>query len=206
MMIFDYLHQQYPQVPIALHAGELAPEGVTPEDLRYHIHDAIFTGHAQRIGHGVSIAYEDNAEKTVNHMAQQHIPVEINLTSNRFILNVSGAAHPLQYYLAHQVPVVLSTDDEGVLRTDLTREYVAAVIDQGLDYPALKQISRNALTYAFLPGESIWQHAEKAELVPQCQKLNNPSCLTFIAKSEKAQSQWQLELALQRFESAYDKF
>jgi hypothetical protein len=34
------------------------------------------------------------------------------------------------YYRAHGVPVVLSTDDEGVLRTDMTNEYVRAVREQ----------------------------------------------------------------------------
>lgn len=203
MEIFNYLHQQYPQVHISLHAGELAPEAVTPEDLNFHIHDALITGHAQRIGHGVDIGYEHNAEDTLNYMAQNQIPVEINLISNKKLLNISGRNHPLNYYLNHHVPVVLSTDDEGVLRTDLTRQYVEAVQAHGLDYQTLKQINRNALTFAFLPGKSIWANAGKAELVPECKDLNSESCTRFISENEKAQLQWNLEQKLISFENKF---
>ncbi|WP_298622681.1 adenosine deaminase [uncultured Legionella sp.] len=203
MEIFNYLHQQYPQVHISLHAGELAPEAVTPEDLSYHIHDALITGHAQRIGHGVDIGYENNAKDTLDYMAKHQLPVEINLISNQKLLNISGRNHPLNYYLKHNVPVVLSTDDEGVLRTDLTRQYVEATIAHGLDYPTLKQINRNALTFAFLPGKSIWADAGKGEFVPECKDLNSLSCTTFTAKSEKAQLQWNLEQQLIIFENKF---
>lgn len=203
MEIFNYLHQQYPQVHIALHAGELAPEAVTPEDLSNHIHDALITGHAQRIGHGVDIGYENNAEDTLHYMAKNQLPVEINLISNQKLLNISGHNHPLNYYLNHHVPVVLSTDDEGVLRTDLTRQYVEAVIAHGLDYQTLKQINRNALTFAFLPGKSIWADASKAEFVSECKDLKSQSCTTFISENEKAQLQWNLEQKLIAFEHKF---
>ena len=203
MRIFKYLHAAYPNVHITLHAGELAPKDVSPADLRFHIHDAIFKGQAQRIGHGVDIAYENNAEKLLHYMAKTPIPVEINLTSNREILTITGKDHPLRYYLAHQVPVILSTDDEGVLRTDLSREYVSAVIDHGLNYPTIKAINRNALTYSFLPGKSIWADPGKHITVRECQHLNSTACEQFITGNEKARLQWQLEKNLSAFEMKY---
>lgn len=204
MEIFNYFHTLYPNVNIALHAGELAPESVIPEALGYHIHDAVFTGHAKRIGHGVDIAYENNQKSTLNYMAKHQIPVEINLISNKQILGISGHQHPLNYYLAHNVPVTLSTDDEGILRTDLTRQYVEAVLAHGLDYSTLKQINRNALTYAFLPGKSIWADPIKAKLIDECQDINSSSCLEFIQGDEKARLQWQLERQLLEFENGFD--
>lgn len=203
MQVYQYLHQLYPQVNISLHAGEVTQEIVAPEELNYHIHDALFTGQAQRIGHGVDIAYEDEANTTLEHMANQHKAVEINLISNQQILNVSGAKHPLNYYLAAQVPVVLSTDDEGILRTTLTAQYVEAVMAHGVSYDALKQINRNALTYAFVPGKSIWADANKATLVSECMDLNSSSCKKFIKHSEKAQLQWNLEQKLKTFEKQW---
>ncbi|RUR06255.1 adenosine deaminase [Legionella sp. km772] len=203
MRIFNYLHAQYPQVHIALHAGEITADLVNKKELSYHIHDAVFIGKAQRIGHGVDILSEDNAQSTLAYMAKHQIPVEVNLTSNASILNVSGSKHPLKYYLKHHVPVVFSTDDEGILRTDLTQQYVNAVMDQHLDYSTIKQINRNALTYAFIPGQSIWANPYKAELVPACQNLNALSCMQFIEKNEKAQLQWDLEKKLAAFEKAY---
>jgi adenosine deaminase len=94
-------------------------------------------------------------------MAREGIAVEINLTSNDVILGVKGEVHPLGLYRRHGVPFVLSTDDAGVLRSDMTAEYVRAVREQGLSYRDLKQASRNSLTYSFLPP------AEKAQALAQ---------------------------------------
>lgn len=204
MRLFQYMHEKYPNVHIALHAGELAPEAVLPENLRFHIHDAIKIGQAERIGHGVDIAFEDDAEALLGYMASHLIPVEINLVSNEKILNISGSEHPLSLYLSHHVPVMLSTDDEGILRTDLTRQYVNAVMKHAVDYPALKQINRNALTYSFLPGSSLWADAAGAKVVSACKELNSKTCEQFVATSEKAQLQKSLELKLRQFENKYN--
>jgi adenosine deaminase len=203
MLMYHYFHKLYPTVNISLHAGELTQELVSPKDLEHHIHDALFIGQAQRIGHGVDIAYEDQAKDTLDYMAKQHKAVEINLISNLKILNVSGRTHPLNYYLKHHVPVVLSTDDEGILRTNLSLQYVDAVLNHHLNYPTLKQINRNTLTYAFLPGQSIWADTEKAALIEECKDLNSESCKNFIKKNEKAQLQWNLEQKLINFEKNF---
>ena len=58
--------------------------------------------------------------------------------------------HPLPTYLAAGVSVVLSSDDAGISRIDLTNEYLRAARDYGLEYRALKAIARNALIYSFL--------------------------------------------------------
>ena len=200
MRIFKFLHSTYPNVQIALHAGELAPSDVTPAELRFHIHDAIFTGQAKRIGHGVDIAYEDDADELVTYMAKTPVAVEINLTSNQAILNISGKQHPIHYYLAHHIPIILSTDDEGILRTDLTREYVKAVNEQGLDYPDIKNITRNAITYSFVPGASLWADASKGVKVNECTNADSETCQQFIKDNEKARLQWQLEKKLAAFE------
>ncbi|MBA2650592.1 MAG: adenosine deaminase [Legionella sp.] len=203
MAIFHYLHQLYPQVKMSLHAGELVPGLVDPKELTFHIHDAVFTAHAHRIGHGVDIKHETDATSTLNYMAKHQIAVEINLTSNFKILNLAGSNHPLTYYLAHHVPVVLSTDDEGILRTDLTQQYVTAVRVNGLSYQELKLINRNALTYAFLPGKSIWSNPQNAELISNCRDLNSLSCKAFIKDNKKAFLQWTLEQKLIAFEHKY---
>lgn len=203
MLMFQYLHKLYPQVNISLHAGEITQEIVPPKELDYHIHDALFVGQAQRIGHGVDIAYENDALDTLNYMASQHKAIEVNLISNLKILNVSGDKHPLNYYLSHHVPVVLSTDDEGILRTNLTTQYVDAVLNHDLSYQSIKQINRNALTYAFVPGKSIWGNADTSELIQECQDLNSEHCKEFIKNNEKAQLQWNLEKKLNTFEKGY---
>jgi adenosine deaminase len=202
MHMLDYLHRLYPNVHISLHAGELAPGLVPPDGFRFHIRQAVEIGHAERIGHGVDVMYEDRPEALLDEMAARHVMVEINLTSNDVILGVRGAEHPLPLYLKHGVPVALSTDDEGVSRIDLTHEYVRAVEDFGLDYATLKQMARNSLSYSFLPGASLW--TSKA-----CQGRtfgdNHPSstCQQFLADSEKATAQWELERSLHTFEGVH---
>lgn len=205
MALFNLFHQLYPRVNIALHAGELTSALVDAKDLSFHINEAVNVGHAQRIGHGVDIMHEYNAPILVNYMAQHQIPVEINLMSNNKILNMTATQHPLNYYLGKQVPVVLSTDDEGILRTDLTEQYVSAVVDFGLSYPQIKQINRNALSFAFLPGKSIWVKANKPERVQECADLNATACKIFIKTSEKARLQWDFEQALIEFENGFKR-
>jgi hypothetical protein len=46
--------------------------------------------------------------------------------------------------LKYGVPVALATDDEGVSRSDMTREYLRAVQNQGLSYEELKRMARQA--------------------------------------------------------------
>ena len=127
-----------------------APGWVPPEGLRFHIRDAVEVAGASRIGHGVDIMYEDRPVELMREMAKRGVAVEINLTSNHTILGVSGRDHPLAAYRRYGVPTVISTDDEGVSRSEMTMEYVRAVLDQGLTYSELKEMSRNSIRYAFL--------------------------------------------------------
>ena len=149
MSMIDYLHKLYPNVHITLHAGELVASLVPAQGLTFHIRESIETGHAERIGHGVDVLGENDAEGLLRMMAARHVLVEIALTSNDGILGIRGAQHPLATYLKYGVPVALSTDDEGVSRSDMTHEYLRAVADQHLDYTTLKQMARNSIAYSF---------------------------------------------------------
>jgi len=94
-------------------------------------------------------------------MRARPVVVEISLTSNDLILGVRGKDHPLPAYLAAGVPVVLSTDDAGVSRIDLTNEYFRAARDYALGYRELKTIARNALRYSFLDAEQKRDQLER---------------------------------------------
>ena len=155
MKMLDYLHGIYPQVHISLHAGELVMGLVPPEGLSFHIRESIEKGHAERIGHGVSVMNERDAVGLLREMAQRKVLVEICLTSNDVILGVRGADHPLPAYLRYGVPVALATDDEGVSRSDMTHEYLRAVETYGLTYADLKRMARQSLEHSFLPGASL---------------------------------------------------
>ncbi len=149
MKMFQYLKSKYPKVKVALHAGELALGMVPPEGLQFHIDSAVSIGGAARIGHGMDLAHEANAPAILKTMREKDIAVEINLTSNDFILGIKGQAHPVTLYRKYGVPFVLSTDDAGVSRNNLANEYVLFATRYGATYAELKQISYNAIRYSF---------------------------------------------------------
>jgi adenosine deaminase len=210
MKMLDYLHSVYPSVHISLHAGELAPGMVPPEGLRFHIREAVEVGHAERIGHGVDVMYEDDAPGLLKEMAAKHVMVEINLTSNDGILGIKGPDHPLPFYRKAGVPVALSTDDEGVSRIDLTHEYVRAAEEFGLNYLELKQMARTGMEHTFLPGKSLWAAADVFTApVTACRgqalgaEKPTPACETFLDSSEKAAAQWEQERRFKAFEAKW---
>jgi len=210
MRMLDYLHSVYPEVRISLHAGELAPSLVPPEGLRFHIRQAVELGHAERIGHGVDVMYEDDAAALLKELAKKHVMVEINLSSNEGILGIEGSQHPFQNYRAAHVPVALSTDDEGVSRIDITREYVRAALDYHLSYADLKQLARTGMEHNFLPGKSLWAESDvfatpaaacKAQPLGAAKPAT--ACKAFLEGSEKATAQWELERRFRAFEARF---
>jgi adenosine deaminase len=208
MHMLDYLHSVYPRVHISLHAGELAPGLVPPDGLRFHIREAVDLGHAERIGHGVDVMHEIDPHALLREMADRHVMVEINLTSNDAILGIVPPHHPLPEYREAHVPVALSTDDEGVSRIDLTHEYARAAVEYSLSYLDLKTMARTSIEHSFLPGESLWEKPDvftgvKAACVRQKPGALSPtaSCFELLKSSEKAAQQWELERRFAVFEA-----
>jgi adenosine deaminase len=153
--------------------------------------------------------YEEDPETLLKDMAARRVLVEINLTSNEDVLGVSGKNHPFPVYRKFGVPVALSTDDEGIERIDLTREYVRAVESYGLSYADLKQLACHRLEYSFLSGVSLWAGPDFARLADACggdvagaDKASSAS-ETFLKGSEKAEQQWELEKRFQAFEGGF---
>ena len=210
MKMLDYLHSIYPAVHITLHAGELAPGMVPPDGLTFHIRQAVELGHAERIGHGVDVMYENDPQALLKKLAQKHIMIEINLTTNDGILGIKGSDHPLPIYRRAGVPVALSTDDEGVSRIDLTHEYVRAALEYNLSYADLKQMARTGMEHDFLPGKSLWAQEDKfatpaAACRDQILGSDKPTnaCKTFLDSNEKAAAQWEQERRFRAFESKW---
>lgn len=209
MLMLDYLHSVYPKVHISLHAGELAFGMVPPDGLRFHIREAVELGHAERIGHGVDVLYEDDPNGLLREMASKHIMVEVNPTSNDVILGVHNTDHPLAAYRAAHVPIALSTDDEGVSRIDLTHEYVKAAEEQNLTYSDLKRSARTSLEHSFLPGPSLWAAPDdfarrSAPCAAAVGVASTPTaaCQSFLNGSARANAQWELERRFAVFEEA----
>jgi hypothetical protein len=201
---------------VSLHAGELISAVLNPQDqeqLTFHIRSAVEKAHAERIGHGVDVLGEtagDGAADLLRDMHDAGVMVEICLSSNRVLLGVSGAQHPLAAYLEQKVPVALATDDFGILRGDITQEYVAAATDQVLDYKTLKQMARASMEHAFVEGDSLWAHRDDfTSRVSACAKDEpgvapaSAGCESFLAAHRRAALQWKLEVQLATFEDRF---
>lgn len=199
------------KVHVSLHAGELIPEVVPdPIHLTFHIKRAVEVARAERIGHGVDILGEtegDGANALLRRMSDDHVMVEICLTSNRVLLDAAGADHPLARYRQEKVPVALATDDQGIFRGNISEEYVAAVVDQDLRYRDLKELARASLEHAFVEGESLWRERDKFQrTVDACRHdrlgatSTSSTCAAFLASHRKAALQWKLEQQFRAFE------
>lgn len=212
MRMLNHLRGVHPRAHITLHAGELWPGLVKPEDLTFHIQQAVDVAGAERIGHGVDLVHEDDWQRTARTMADREIAVEVPFTSNAQILGVRGDDHPFTTYRRYGVPVVLSTDDPGVSRTDISREYQYAAETYSLSYPDLKDLARASLEYAFLPGGSLWRGNPTRDgyhFAAACRGERpgvsdpGPGCRRLLQASPKAAVQWRQEVAFHSFERTF---
>lgn len=194
------------RVPVTLHAGELTPTLVPPEETRFHIRDAVEVAGARRIGHGTDIAWERDAAGLLRTMAAREVAVEVCPSSANVILGVRGSEHPYAVYAAAGVPLTINTDDEGVSRSDLTREYLRALQSWDLSWSDLKRLARNAVRYAFLEGDALVR--PDGGVHPDCvgetgDTPRGDRCVALLARSARARVQWTFEAALRRFEARW---
>ena len=207
MRMVDYLTGHGRKAPAALHAGEVSWAVSPPEELRSRIAQAVRVAGARRIGHGVDLPLEDGAEGLAAEMAAKGVLVEVNLSSNAAILEVSGKDHPYAWLRQRGVPVSLSTDDAGILRIDLSHEYARAA-GEGASYGDLKRSARNAVAFSFLSGKGLWEDpGTYRRPVAVCSGqigLAEPrpgACADLVKLSDKAREQWRHEHLLKVFEA-----
>ena len=154
MQACSWLGEKFPDVNLALHAGELDLNLVDSNHLENHISKAVFETNVKRIGHGVDLLSESNAADILKKMAQDKIAIEILQTSNQFILGVDATRHPFNTYFQAGVPVILSTDDPGIFRCKLANEYCSLAKNYNyLTYNDFKQFAQNSIEFSFLGKE-----------------------------------------------------
>jgi adenosine deaminase/adenosine deaminase CECR1 len=163
MKMFRFLKQRLPTVKLAMHSGELVLGMVPPEDLQFHIREAIEIAGASRIGHGIDMFYERNAFELLQKMKELNVVVEVVISSNAFILGVKNDAHPMLVYKAHGVPLVIATDDAGVSRSTLSNEYLMFSDRYKPSYAELKTLVYNSIRFSFLSESEKQEQLEKLD-------------------------------------------
>jgi len=121
-----------------MHAGELG----NPRNVR----DAMIMG-AERIGHGVLLREDPVA---IEFARRNKVGIVCSLVSNRLLrVQANYRTHPFLRFLRLGIPVSLSTDDEGMFRTDIANECEVAVSNTDVQYSEMVALSRNAVRESF---------------------------------------------------------
>jgi len=213
MDIFTFFNTFYPDINIALHAGELTPcfVGEGNPALFDHLTHSLDAG-AKRIGHGISFEYLKDEQRTevVDQIMAKKAMVEILMTSNAQILGVTGDEHPFPlYFRNYDVPVCFATDDQGVSYNNFTNEWIYAWSYYDLSFDELQTLARNSLQYSFLQGEPLWTDIPSNKINSQCAKdqlgiePQTNECKAFLYGSNKATVQWLHEIELHDFAKKY---
>jgi len=146
--LYWQLHQEHPQLGVAVHTGEGGPE-LLPRVL------SALALPVSRVGHGLAAAHDSGfvAELTV-----RGITVESSITSNFMLGHVpSPSSHPVGRLFAAGVGVCLSTDNPGVTGTRLTDEFFCGVRHTGLRWHEVVHAVFTSITASFAP-EPLKRH------------------------------------------------
>ena len=105
--VLTALGDHFGPIRATLHTGELTPSDCEQVVLDARIRRSVLEGRAGRIGHGVSIKWESEPERTFDLLRTNSVAVEICLSSNEIILEVEPGGHPVRDYIRAEVPVVI---------------------------------------------------------------------------------------------------
>ena len=156
MRMFGELADHYPNVKRSLHTGEMVDPLAATLGAERHIRLAQAPAEmggaaAHRLGHAVALHADPEPARLLAEMRERGVVIEVNLESNRQLLGVSPLNHPLVDYLAAGVPVVLATDDPGLMLSDLPQQFALAARNEAVSYRTLKTFAINSIAYSFLP-------------------------------------------------------
>jgi aminodeoxyfutalosine deaminase len=153
---FQELYQKAADQGLRLtaHAGETAgPESVW---------GALNIG-AERIGHGLSIAHDQELQEVLAH---KQVAVEVCVSSNiRTGLCPALREHPLKEFFDGGLMVTLNTDDPAMFQTSLCREYELAEQAFGFSRDHLRELARNSFEASFLPPEKKLRYLQQIDFL-----------------------------------------
>jgi len=140
-------------LPITIHAGE--------GEAADNIWQAAYHLHADRIGHGLSLA---ERPELATRFRNRGIALELCPTSNREVVGYRDPAiaasarypvYPLRAFIDLGLPLVLCTDNPGISRTTLADEYLAAARMGGGNLSQWETLAlvKQGFAHGFLPAE-----------------------------------------------------
>lgn len=141
-------------LPITIHAGE----GESADNIwqaAYHLH-------ADRIGHGLSLA---DRPELATRFRNRGIALELCPTANREVIGYRDPAipesarekdYPLRTFIELGLPLTLCTDNPGISRTTLADEYLTAtrMSRGGLSHWETLALVKQGFVHSFLPAEN----------------------------------------------------
>ena len=165
LWMYHFCQVYYSGLSASVHAGEITQNEVDPSQLGWHISSLIERVHPQRIGHGVDVPLGEKGDSLLLALSNLRTAVEINLSSNKFILGVSGNNHPFMRYIKARVPLVISTDDPAILETNLIKEFIFLTQTYpDVGYLDIREMIVNSLEFSFLREPELLKK-RKQELI-----------------------------------------
>ncbi len=128
-----------------VHAGETVDS--------WSMKDAVNLLHAERLGHGISAAYDAEFMK---ELAATRLPLEVSPTSNTYTRKYAQKLkkHQIKTLIKNGVNVTLNTDDPTFFKVSLIDEYwnIHKVLHIGMEQ--IKQIILNGFQASFMAQEA----------------------------------------------------
>lgn len=129
---------------MTMHAGEMGNSS--------NVRDAMVMG-VSRVGHGVLL--KDDLV-TLEYARKAQIGIEMNINSNHqlSVHDKNAEPHPFLKFLRLGIPVSLSTDNDGIFDTNISKECIAAVSTTDVSYAELQAMSFNSISTSFARTET----------------------------------------------------
>jgi adenosine deaminase len=139
---------------LTIHAGENQPVE--------NIWEAVYELNTDRVGHGLTLVHN---YELLQRFRDRNIVIELCPSSNFQICNFNGndKPYPLRNYLKEGLKVTLNTDNPGISRTSITKEYFFMTQYAALTKLEVIQLLRNSLQGVFLPKNEKKQLIVKIE-------------------------------------------
>ena len=177
LLFYRFFEKKYPKETYALQAGELSSASVGAEYLGTHVRKTLMLRNLRRIAHGLDIVYDRQVFDTlmqiqnrneiskelqnyydlnfdINYLEKSHIEnkpflaFECNFTSNEYLFNLKPDMHPVSLFSKYNIPVVICSDDEGIISTNITEQFVTLTYTHDFTYKEIKKMCFDSIRYA----------------------------------------------------------